>query len=90
MDKETHPLVPLEQPKACVYSVGAVAELLGVQAWQVRRVIKRGLHPEVRRFGHEWRYFTQDELPAVRQALIRGGYLPPDPPAAEANGNGRK
>ncbi len=46
-----------------------------IEAWQIRRTIKRGLLPEPPRVG-AYRAFSSDQIPAVESALRTAGYLP--------------
>lgn len=62
------------------YSIGAVAKRFGLPTWQVRRIIERGFLPEPARVG-PYRVFRVEELPAVRAALIKAGYLAKEVPA---------
>lgn len=55
-------------------TVGAVARHFGCVAWQVRRVIERGLLSEPARVG-AYRVFAREDLPRVEEALRTGGYL---------------
>ena len=55
--------------------MGEAARRCGVETWQAQRVIDRGLYGAVHRLGRI-RYILEDELPAFRAALERGGYLP--------------
>jgi hypothetical protein len=63
-----------------IYSVGALAELLGVPDYSIRRsadrLIGRGLLPDKRVGG--WRWFTPSEVPMIVEALQAMGQLPPD------------
>jgi hypothetical protein len=72
----------LAQPRRVVYSTSAVAELLGVPGWCVRRLLQRGLVVGGRRINGQAYWWTADDLPVLRAALIRAGYLAP------SNGNG--
>jgi DNA-binding transcriptional MerR regulator len=56
-------------------TIGAVAAHFGCEAWQVRRVITRGMIPEPPRVG-AYRVFYPDDLPKVEVALRAAGYLP--------------
>jgi DNA-binding transcriptional MerR regulator len=58
-----------------VYSAVEVAALLGVTPWQVRTVHQRGLLPPPARAGLPRVIFPAD-LPALRRALQKAGYLP--------------
>ncbi len=55
-------------------TIGAVAQRLGVQPWQVRRLFVRGLLPAAARVG-AYRVLFEDDLPAVKAALRQAGYL---------------
>jgi hypothetical protein len=57
------------------FSIGSVARRFHVQPWQIRRAIARGFLSEPARIA-TFRVFTHEELPLVRDALIRAGYLP--------------
>jgi hypothetical protein len=58
-------------------TTGEIADLAGVSEWMVRRCLSRGLLAEPKRVG-PWRIWSAADLPAVRDALRRGGYLPAD------------
>jgi predicted DNA-binding transcriptional regulator AlpA len=53
---------------------GEVATRIGVKDWQIRKLFSRGLLPTPARLGLN-RIIAEDDLPAVREALARGGYL---------------
>jgi DNA-binding transcriptional MerR regulator len=55
-------------------SIGNVAERLGVEPWQVRRVFEKGLLPPASRLG-PWRVFAEGDLPRIKAALVERGYL---------------
>jgi hypothetical protein len=55
-------------------TLGDVAQRLGCQLWQVARVIDRGLYPQPARIGC-YRVLSVDDLPAMRAALVRAGFL---------------
>jgi hypothetical protein len=55
-------------------TLGDVAQRLGCQLWQVARVIDRGLFPQPARVGC-YRVLSLDDLPAMRAALIKAGFL---------------
>lgn len=46
-----------------------------LRPWQVRRLFERGLLPEPPRVG-AYRVIDSRDLPKVREALVRAGYLP--------------
>jgi DNA-binding transcriptional MerR regulator len=54
--------------------IGKVAIHFGVPAWQVRRVITRGLVREPARVG-AYRVFVDEDLPKIEAALKQAGYL---------------
>jgi DNA-binding transcriptional MerR regulator len=56
-------------------TLGAVANRLGCQPWQVRRLFERGLLPEPRRVA-TYRVVAEEDLPAVEKALKEAGYIP--------------
>lgn len=55
-------------------TVGDISRKLGVQDWQIRAVIRRGLLAAPPRVG-QYRVFTPEQLPAVESALRAAGYL---------------
>ena len=61
---------------------GEAARRIGphVQSWQVTRVFQRGLMPETR-IGRT-RVVHEDQLPLLRDALIRAGFFRSDEPEA--------
>jgi hypothetical protein len=58
-------------------TTGQVAKVLGIDSWQVTRLIKRHLAVEPVRLGRH-RAFTAADLPALRRAAVVAGYLDPD------------
>jgi DNA-binding transcriptional MerR regulator len=62
-------------------SVGDVAKALRVPLWQLRRLFSRGFLPPPPRCG-QYRLLYADQLPEIRLALKRAGYLPPRKTAA--------
>jgi hypothetical protein len=56
-------------------TTGNVCRRLGVLPWQLNRTIRRGFLEEPPRLGC-YRVFTESDLPRVREALTRAGYLP--------------
>lgn len=63
-------------------TLGQVADEFGVHLWQVQRVYERNMVPaeNVHRFGR-WRGVSTNELPVIREALERAGYLSINGPA---------
>lgn len=61
--------------KATTFTIGSVAERLGVRPWQIRRLFERGDLPPAARVAC-YRIFNKDDLPAIRRALKAAGYLP--------------
>lgn len=55
-------------------AVGEVARTLGCQGWQIRRLFERGLLPPAERIGL-YRVIPESELPKVKEALQKAGYL---------------
>ena len=55
-------------------TTGAAARRLGAPEWAVARVYARGLLPEPPRLGH-FRIIREDQLPALRAALVEAAYL---------------
>ena len=64
-------------------TIGEVARRLDVAAWQIRRVITRGILAEPSRLG-VYRIFYIDDLPRVEAALRVAGYLPQKEPTNAA------
>jgi hypothetical protein len=56
-------------------TTGDAAQALGCREWQVSRLYERGFLPEPPRVGGK-RVLTQADLPAIRDAAVRAGYLP--------------
>jgi len=56
------------------FTLGDVADRLGCQTWQVRRLFETGRLPPAKRIGL-YRVVPASDLPAVEQALIKAGYL---------------
>ena len=62
---------------------GDVADRLGCQAWKVVRLCRRGvLRPS--KLAGRVRVFQEEDLPAIRTALIVAGYLKDSPEHATA------
>jgi hypothetical protein len=61
------------------------ARALGIDAWQVARLFERGLFEEPPRLGR-FRMIGRDDLPRLREAAIRAGYLSADTAAVAAAG----
>lgn len=59
------------------------AQLLGVEFWQIQRIFELGLLPQPARFGNV-RVVTKSQLPEIRAALIKRGYLPAEEPVRRA------
>lgn len=57
-------------------TVGEVALRLGVLEAKVRALFRRGLLPEPPRIG-TYRAIGEDQLPAVKAALVKAVYLAP-------------
>lgn len=64
-------------------TVGSAARRLGCQPWQIRRLFERGLLPPAPRVG-PYRVISPEELPRVREALLRAGYLHPESEVSRA------
>jgi hypothetical protein len=47
---------------------------LGVPGWRVRQLFTRRLLPEPRRFGNS-RIIFEEDLPTIREALVKAGFL---------------
>jgi hypothetical protein len=61
-------------PTTGYLTLGQAAAALHAQLWQVQRVIDRRLFPPPQRIGR-LRVVGQDDLPALRVALQRAGFL---------------
>jgi DNA-binding transcriptional MerR regulator len=55
-------------------SLGQAAEAAGLKEWQLVSLLRRGLVDEPKRFGR-YRVFTPENLPRIRDAAVRAGYL---------------
>lgn len=64
----------MSNPTEGLMTLGQVADNLGVQVWRVRRLYERGILPEPPRFQRS-RLVRRDDLPAVKEALEKAGYL---------------
>ncbi len=51
-----------------------VAKHFGMPAWLIRRLYQNGMLPPARRF-RGYRLITPDELPTIKDALRKAGYL---------------
>jgi hypothetical protein len=58
-----------------ILSLGAVAAETGAHMWQVRRLFERGDLPPATRVG-PYRVVSLADLPLIREALRKSGYLP--------------
>ena len=64
-------------PPAPGLTTGQIALHFRVPEWQVVRLFTRKFLPEPARFQRA-RVIPEGSLPAVREALVRAGYLKPD------------
>ena len=55
-------------------TVETAGDRLGVPGWRVRQLFTRGILPEPRRFGNS-RILFEEDLPAIRAALVKAGHL---------------
>ena len=55
--------------------IGDAARLLGCRPWQLRRLVDRGLIDPPDRLGGRYRVYYRSDLPRLRQALAKAGYL---------------
>ncbi|HYT90016.1 MAG TPA: hypothetical protein VEL76_15020 [Gemmataceae bacterium] len=62
-------------------TLGQVARTVGIDVWQVQRALERGFDFPTHKIG-VYRCVYASDLPLVRQALERAGYLPHAPGAA--------
>jgi excisionase family DNA binding protein len=62
--------------RTALLTLGQAAERLGVPIWQVQRLYERKRLPAPRRLGR-FRAVTEEDLPAIGQALRAAGYLRP-------------
>jgi hypothetical protein len=56
------------------YTSGDLAKRFGVPPWQIKQALLRGFLAEPPRVGI-YRVWIEDDLPHVRAALVRAGYL---------------
>lgn len=59
-----------------------VARRLGIRPWQARRLFERNLLPPAKR-ASLYRIFEEADLPAIREAAEKAGYLQPVQEEAE-------
>jgi hypothetical protein len=64
-----------------ILTIGEAATELGLKDWRVSRLFERGLAPEPPRLGGR-RVIRRCDLPALREAAVRAGYLPGGPEGA--------
>jgi hypothetical protein len=62
-------------PAAASMTPGQAASALGLRDWQLGRLYRRGLVEEPPRFGR-FRVIRPDDLPRLRAAAVKAGYLP--------------
>lgn len=55
-------------------TLGDAATRLGCQSWQIRKMYTKGILPEPPRIGGV-RVLAEADLPALRAALLKAGYL---------------
>ncbi len=55
-------------------TTGMISKRFNVPVWQVLQAIRRGFLPEPPRVG-VYRVWAEGDLPSVRVALVRAGYL---------------
>ena len=63
------------------YTSGDLCRLFGVLPWQLKQTLIRGFLDEPPRVGI-YRVWTENDLPRVREALLRAGYLREEVPLA--------
>jgi hypothetical protein len=56
-------------------TIGQVAVALGVNEWKIVALFRRKLFPEPARVGRI-RVISEDQVPVVKAALVKHGYLP--------------
>ena len=56
------------------YTTGDLAKRFGVAPWQIKQALLRGFLAEPPRVGI-YRVWLEEDLPRVREALTRAGYL---------------
>jgi hypothetical protein len=61
-------------------TLGQAASALGLKDWQLVRLFTRGFAEEPARLGR-FRVIRADDLPRLREAALRAGYLPQAPAA---------
>ena len=64
-------------------STGQAARRFGQPRWRVQRLLDDGEVPEGPRIGN-CRTIREQDMPLLEQALRRRGWLPTEPPAADA------
>ena len=57
-----------------VFTTREVADLLGVETWQVRRLFEDGTLPEPQKFGGK-RAIPRTQISAIRDAMESRGWL---------------
>ena len=57
-----------------LFTFGQLAVRFGVQDWKIRKVFERGLLATPRKVGN-LRVVPEADLPLVKAALVRAGYL---------------
>ena len=62
-------------------TLGLVSKTVGVDLWKLQRALERGFDFPTHKVG-VYRCVYASDLPLVRQALERAGYLPHAPGAA--------
>jgi hypothetical protein len=67
-------------------TVGDVAARFRCDVWQVRRLFTRGLLPEPGRVG-AYRVIPESDLPTIKAALVKAGYLTTDATEAVPGAN---
>ena len=58
-------------------TLGQVAKRFGCFTWQVARLFERGILPPAARLGN-YRVVAESDLPIIRQALEKCGYIQQD------------
>ena len=56
------------------FTAGQICKLYGILPWQLKQALVRGFLSEPPRVG-PYRVWFEADLPRVREALIRAGYL---------------
>jgi len=65
------------------FTTGALSKHFGVPVWQILQTIKRGFLAEPERVSI-YRVWLESDLPVIRAALVKAGYLADEKAVANA------